>query len=190
MEATRLGKSNKNRKWLQNAYGTAAITALQDKPTICSGSTMGEQIAMETYLRAMVAESDETGVVLMGADQGFHNYLYYSNKLGNAQTIRKIVVFDQGSSFINNLGALRTQELSTWGNGKIVKSTTMKQGSSTTTGTKHEVYNWDGQISPVVHQYDRHKLLSEYFYKIKSVEYRNRWDKQMKQDGMQHKKNK
>ena len=81
---------------------------------------MGEQIALETYLRAMVSESDETGTKLMGADQGFHNYLYYTNKLANADTIRSIVVFDQGRGIINNLGAMRTKPLEEWGNGNIV----------------------------------------------------------------------
>lgn len=69
----------------------------QDKPTICSGATLGEQIALETYLRAMVNEFDETGIKLMGMDQGFHNYLYYSGKLQNALKIRSISVFDQGT---------------------------------------------------------------------------------------------
>jgi hypothetical protein len=72
-EATRLGKSTKNRNWLRNAYGDE----VSDKPTICSGSTMGEQIALETYLRALVNEWDETDIGMTGADQGFHNYLYY-----------------------------------------------------------------------------------------------------------------
>ena len=76
-DATRIGKSDKNRKWLTNAYGVKVIEAMEDKPTICSGATMGEQIAFETYLRAMVNEFDETEIRLMGADQGFHNYLYY-----------------------------------------------------------------------------------------------------------------
>lgn len=40
-EATRLGKSTKNRNWLKNAYGEEVLNALKDKPTICSGSTMG-----------------------------------------------------------------------------------------------------------------------------------------------------
>jgi hypothetical protein len=76
-EATRLGKSTKNKNWLRNAYGDEILNALQDKPTICSGSTMGEQIALETYLRALVNEWDETDIEMTGADQGFHNYLYY-----------------------------------------------------------------------------------------------------------------
>ena len=72
-EATRLGKSRKNRNWLQRGYGDAVVEALKDKPTICSGSTMGEQIAVETYLRAMVNEHDESHTRMTGSDQGFHN---------------------------------------------------------------------------------------------------------------------
>jgi hypothetical protein len=70
--------------------------ALREKPTICSGATLGEQVALEAYARAMSAEYDDTRVVLMGADQGFHNFLYYSGKLRYAQAIHDIVVFDQG----------------------------------------------------------------------------------------------
>ena len=66
-EATRLGKSKKNANWLRNAYGTTVLEALKDKPTICSGSTMGNQRAIETYLRAMVNEWDETDIAMTGA---------------------------------------------------------------------------------------------------------------------------
>lgn len=34
---------------------------------------MGEQVAVETYLRAMVNEHDECEVRMTGSDQGFHN---------------------------------------------------------------------------------------------------------------------
>jgi hypothetical protein len=163
--------SKKNRKWLTHAYGESVANALQDKPTICSGSTMGEQVAIETYLRAMVGESDETGVKLMGADQGFHNYLHYSNKLANAKTIRSILVQDQGSAIINNLGALRTKELEEWGNGKLVET-----GGNNGNVQSVRVLNWNGELSPVVHQFDRHKLLSTYWYKKKTSEYRAKWE--------------
>jgi hypothetical protein len=140
-DATRLGRSTKNMKWIKNGYGDATIDALKDKPTICSGSTMGEQIAIETYLRAMVNEHDECNVRMTGSDQGFHNYIYYSAKLTNADTIRKIVVWEQGRGIINNLGALRTQPLLDWG---------MYDPKT------HAVYQWDGVTkSPVVHQWDR-----------------------------------
>ena len=114
-------------------------------------------MALEAYLRAMVAEADETGTKLMGSDQGFHNYLYYSGKLSNSKNIRSITVFDQGWGIINNLGAMRTKPLDEWGNGKIM--------SRSEKGDSFTVWNWDGQISPVLHQFDRHKALSYFIYK-------------------------
>lgn len=156
VEATRLGLSKMNSKWLTNSYGSLVEQALKDKPIVCSGATMGEQVALDAYVKAVVAESDDTGVVLLGADQGFHNYLYYSHKLANAHAIHDIVVFDQGTGIVNNLGAMRTRALNTWGNGKLVSVSDDKKVTT--------VLNWDGTPSPVVHQYDRHKELQTYFY--------------------------
>jgi hypothetical protein len=64
--ATRLGISTKNRRWISVGYGERTMEAIKDKPTICSGSTMGERIAIETYLRAMVNEHDEANVRMTG----------------------------------------------------------------------------------------------------------------------------
>ena len=54
-DVVRIGTSNYNRKWLITAYGRDSVEPYFDKPVICSGSTMGHQIAIETYLRAMVS---------------------------------------------------------------------------------------------------------------------------------------
>ncbi|GKY95624.1 hypothetical protein MPSEU_000523700 [Mayamaea pseudoterrestris] len=147
-DATRLGKSRKNANWLRNGYGAGLLDALADKPTICSGSSMGEQVALETYLRALINEHDEGSVRMTGSDQGFHNYLYYSGKLLNAATISKLIVWEQGRGMINNLGALRTNTLTSWG---------VRDPDTTV------VYQWDGETpSPVVHQWDRDKDLHNY----------------------------
>ena len=106
----------------------------------------------------------------MGADQGFHNYLYYSGKLRNAKRIRSITVFDQGRGIVNNMGAMRTKDLSEWGNGNMVQ----EKGDQVT------VLNWDGKPSPVVHQFDRFKLLSEFVYKRKTKELQKEWKEQPK----------
>ena len=148
-EATRIGKSTKNRNWILRSYGQEVLNALSDKPTICSGSTMGEQLAIETYLRALINEWDETDIKMTGADQGFHNYLYYSGKLTNSvDTISKLVVWEQGKGIINNLGALRTKPFFEWG---------------FYDKEHHAVYNWDGTLSPVAHQWDRDKNLHNYY---------------------------
>ena len=165
-DATSLGKSKYNRRWLSLAYGDGVADAFYNKPTICSGSTMGEQASIESYLRAEVAESDESKTVIFGADQGFHNYLYYSNKMANSFAISKILVQDQGLGIVNNMGALRDKELSEWGNGKMVEKT----------DTAITIHNWDGTISPVVHQYDRHKPLSTWWHDHKYAEFKTQWN--------------
>jgi hypothetical protein len=53
---------------------------------------MGEQVAIESYLRGMVAQFTKTRCISKGCDQGFHNYLYYSGGLSNVQGIRDVVV--------------------------------------------------------------------------------------------------
>ena len=169
-DATSLGKSKYNRRWLILAYGERVADALSTKPTLCSGSTMGEQSAIDAYLRAEVAESDESKTVIFGADQGFHNYLYYSNKLSNAEAISNILVQDQGFGIVNNMGALRDKKLSEWGNGKIVETTKLAV----------TIYNWDGTVSPVVHQYDRHKELSKWWHKKRMMDFQKQW-KEMQQ---------
>jgi hypothetical protein len=176
VDATRLGRSASNRKWLQAAYGTYVATILADKPTVCSGATMGEQIALETYVRAIVAESDHTGTVLAGADQGFHNFLHYSHKLKNADAIDTIVVFDQGQGIVNNMGALRTKSLAEWGNGKIVRIQENPRESNPRKKKRYTVLNWDGTVSPVVHQFDRHPELSDYFFKVLGGQYMEEWN--------------
>jgi hypothetical protein len=164
-EATSLGKSTKNRNWILRSYGEQTLDALRNKPTICSGSTMGEQMAIETYLRAMVNEWDETDIKMTGADQGFHNYLYYSGKLANSANISKLVVWEQGKGIINNLGALRTKEFSEWG---FYNPDT------------HEVYNWDGTLSPVAHQWDRDKNLHTYYQQTRFSQWKRDFENTLK----------
>jgi len=168
-EATRIGKSTKNRNWILRAYGSQALQALSDKPTICSGSTMGEQKAVEVYLRALVNEWDETDIKMTGADQGFHNYLYYSGKLANSPNITKLVVWEQGKGIINNLGALRTKEFWEWG----LYNNQTKQ-----------IYNWDGTLSPVAHQWDRDKDLHTYYKYHRFKKWKEEFQKAKKQGNL------
>mmetsp|Transcript_10056 Transcript_10056/g.14113 ORF Transcript_10056/g.14113 Transcript_10056/m.14113 type:complete len:462 (+) Transcript_10056:19-1404(+) len=150
-EATRLGLSRKNKNWIQRGYGSEVLEALKNKPTICSGATMGEQVGMEMYLRAMVNEKDESPIRMTGADQGFHNYLYYSSKLAGATAIEKIVLWEQGLGVVNNLGALREISLEERG---ILNATTYEVYNNVREDTKQQ-----RSLSPVVHQWDRDKTL-------------------------------
>jgi len=184
-KASNIYQSNFNRRWLEGAYGKDNVSSYMDKTILCSGSTMGEQVALESYLRAMVVQFDNTSCKVKGCDQGFHNYLYYSSSLvqspallpssnptnhsspnnqantkyNKVKGIRKIKVFDQGKGIINNLGLLRSKPLREWG---VLNVTTM------------QVLEWDKSISPVAHQIDRDQELSRFIQK-KKREVANLW---------------
>lgn len=108
---------------------------------------MGERIAIESYLRAMVAQFDETQCMVKGCDQGFHNYLYHSKLLQRTKGVGKIVIYEQGKGIINNLGLLRTKPLRDWGLFDVESG---------------KVLNWNGSLSAVVHQFDRDDELNKY----------------------------
>ncbi len=141
-----------NSRWLKEAYGESEVQKFFDKPIICSGSTMGEQVAIESYLRGMVTQFDKTKCKLKGCDQGFHNYIYYSGGLSNVEGIRDVVVYEQGKGIINNLGVLRNKPLKEWG---LVEDETMK------------VLNWDKSVSAVAHQFDRDGDLNKHLKDIR-----------------------
>lgn len=145
-EANTIGGSTFNRNWLITAYGENNVKSYFSFPILCSGSTMGERIAIEAYLRAMVAQFDRTQCKAKGCDQGFHNYLYYSQSLLNMRGIEKVVVYEQGKGIINNLGLLRNKPLREWGIFDTVSG---------------NVLNWDGTVSPVAHQIDRDDELNK-----------------------------
>ena len=88
-------------------------------------------------------------------------YLYYSQKLSQAATIRRLIVWEQGRGMINNLGALREKTLEEWGNYDP---------------NMHQVYQWDGEtLSPVVHQWDRDNHLHKFLYVKEFARYSKEW---------------
>lgn len=152
--AINIGKSSFNARWIREAYGKESFDKIKAKTVICSGTTMGEQIAIESYLRAMVLQFDETHCILKGCDQGFHNYIHYFHVLENATGIQKTVTHEQGSatSAVNNLAALRDKPLKEHG----------------LWDPKRElILNWDGSTSAIVHQYDRDKAVNTVIKKRK-----------------------
>jgi len=169
-DAAKIGTSRFNRKWLVQAYGEKEVSPFFEEPIICSGSTIGNQDAIETYLRAMVAEYDATLCKSKGCDQGFHNYLYYSGKLGTkgnasgVEGISNVIVHEQGKGIINNVAALRDKSLSELG----------------LYDAKRElVLNWDGTTSAVAHQYDRDKE-ANIMVKGKKRQFSKKWKEAFK----------
>lgn len=144
-ESTNIQKSSFNRNWITQAYGVNTAEKIGKVPVICSGSTIGEQIAIESYLRAMVAQFDKTRCKSKGCDQGFHNALYYKKELEGLSGIDTIYTHKQGWSSVNNLGAMEpTKSVEEW---ELLN-------------TNKQIINWDKSITPVVHQFDRFKPLA------------------------------
>lgn len=144
--AKNIESSAYNKRWITASYGENAMKKLANRTVICSGGSIGDQVAMETYLRAMVKQWDDRRCKMKGCDQGYHNYLYYSGQLENAIGIKSVIVYKQGEGVFNNLGALR--------NSPLRKQGIIQEGTDL-------VLNWDGSISPVAHQFDRDKELGE-----------------------------
>jgi hypothetical protein len=82
----------------------------------------------------------------LGVDQAFHNYLLYSGALQQHLAVK---VFPQGEGPVNTLGGF-------YGESKILRASLAEwkilRGEE---GFKY-VYNWNGEISSVVHQLDRY----------------------------------
>lgn len=155
-EEFNLRTSTFNSRWIKHAYGEDGEAVL-DNTILCSGSTMGERDALDVYLRRMVAEFDRTNCRLMGCDQGFHNYLYYSGALAGLNTR----VHPQGRGAINNLGALRKTPLS----------------KRNILDDEKRVLNYDGSVSPVAHQFDRDDELRQIVNQRKK-EFLSDWKKE------------
>lgn len=111
---------------------------------------MGQIIALEPYFIAMVNEYDVTKASLKGSDQGFHNYLYYTDSLKRLEGIGEIVVFEQGKGIINNVGMFKRKPF---------------RELDGLLDDKYQVLNWDGDLSPLVHQYDRDPELKNHVKK-------------------------
>jgi len=142
--APNIGGSAYNSRWIRRAYGNDALKSVANKTVICSGSTIGDQVAIETYLRAMVKQFDDTKCKMVGCDQGLHNFVYYSGAISDVSGIRDIIVAQQGKGVVNNLAALRNSPLRDQG--------VLQNGTDL-------VLNWDGSVSAVAHQFDRDKEL-------------------------------
>lgn len=101
-----------------------------------------------------------------GIDQGFNNYLIHTGQLAKLIVLKK---YQQGEGPINSIGAFGSHKaiiqrsLTDW---KVLRGE----------GGQKSIYNWNGDISPVVHQADRYlgaelsPRLVDHFEILKKVE--------------------
>lgn len=149
-----------NYRWLKNIYGIKEAEMLGHNPVLCSGTTIGTKLSMIYYTRAMLYEGylclkrnperydGRRGHVCSGgADQGFHNYLFWNNLLVGATMVQN------AAGPVYTIGIFR---------GKPVRSLDFERSESgeiispSARGPQHPV--------PVIHQWDRHNDFLQYVF--------------------------
>eukprot|EP00934_Nitzschia_sp_Nitz4_P009341 Nitzschia sp. Nitz4//scaffold18_size181773//107993//109416//NITZ4_001925-RA/size181773-snap-gene-0.263-mRNA-1//1//CDS//3329540041//9331//frame0 len=129
-------------KLIEEWYGPGMIEAIGNQSVICSGVSVGGQVAMEQYLLLMIWDIDNLfGNTKGQGDQVHHNVIYYTGELGNQTGIDNVRVWQNFEGAVATLGYTYQQYY--------------------TTG--QDVLLPDGSLAPIVHQYDRIKGMKQWF---------------------------
>ena len=159
-EVVTLSNTAPNFRWMTNIYGYKVFGAFRYKTPLCSGTTIGTKSGLQDYTRAMILEGylclkrnpkkfvKKRGHVCSGgADQGFHNFLFWSKRLPMGAALKN------GDGPVYTVGMIR---------GKPARSLNFDQNhlgevvSPVQRGPECRV--------PVIHQWDRHNDLIKYVY--------------------------
>ncbi|KAK7253877.1 hypothetical protein SO694_00002816 [Aureococcus anophagefferens] len=123
-----------------------------DAPVHCSGSTLGSRDGARRYVAAMLDAFDEfacheSAFDAIQSDQGYHNYLFLSGRLG--ALVPNVTSVPQGFGAVNTIGALNGGDVPKERRGSLDGRWRLRHP------VQGFVTNWDGTRSAVVHQYDR-----------------------------------
>lgn len=122
-----------NRRWIQNLYGPGRLEVLAAKTVSCSGTVVGTREAILHYLKEMSEAITWRRRPLGPHDQGVHNHLLRSGRLG------QVTVVPNGHGRVLTMGGMK----------EVIRD----EGGW--------VLNADGSVPAVLHQYDRHRRLAE-----------------------------
>jgi len=147
-----------NGGWISGCYGKEGLQRVGANTVSCSGVSIGSRDAIVVYAHLISQQLDprvrygrnttETNkpCVSLGMDQGFHNWLVYSGQLDKYMDLK---IYQQGEGPVNTVGAFFPGErallkfnLKTWN---------VLRGEAPNLA----FHNWNGDISPVIHQADR-----------------------------------
>lgn len=129
-----LGDPTANRNWILAIFGEATLERIADKPVTCAGTVYGTVPTALAYLDAMVSTIVKQGGSI--ADQGIHNYVIHTG------LVPHVTFYDNDSGPVLTLVLEDTIRFDP--NGRVI--------------------NKEGQIPPVVHQYDRHWIIAKRYY--------------------------
>jgi hypothetical protein len=151
-----------NFRWLTNIYGYKKMNLIGKYPPLCSGTTIGTKVGMQLYLKAMLNQGylcvkknpqkyikNRGHICSGGADQGFHNFLFWNNRLPGA------VSLNNGAGPVFTIGIFR---------GKPVRSLNFERNKRGEVLSPLQRGSQD--TVPVIHQWDRHRDLVEHVYQM------------------------
>ncbi|CAL6334175.1 unnamed protein product [Bathycoccus prasinos] len=155
-----LRNTGPNFRWLTTVYGHKKFDQIKNNTPLCSGTTIGTKAGLKYYTMAMLLQGylclkrnarkfikNRGHVCSGGADQGFHNFLFWNRMLIGAVSIRN------GAGPVYTIGSFRGKPVKSLDfdrdmNGRVV--------SPSQRGAQYAV--------PIIHQWDRHKDLVKYVY--------------------------
>ena len=149
-----------NSGWIKACYGIEQLNKIGANPVICSGIVMGTRDALLAYTGLVIAhldskvrlgngtvKSDPNSCASLGMDQGLTNWLAYSGLLERYLSLKLV---PQGEGPVNTVGAFVNGQRS------MIKMDLKAWQVLTLNKRKLKVIrNWNGDISPCVHQADR-----------------------------------
>lgn len=137
----RIGACRSHRLWLSCQFGQSFLEQNVQKTAACSGTTFGDTASIRQYLDAMIATTMKARNLakISGGDQGIHNYLLIQNLL------KDIVVHRNRRGPVLTMGVMSETDFRTDSHGQVL--------------------NENGEIAPVLHQYDRIPSLKERYSK-------------------------
>lgn len=133
---------------IRDFFGPGMVDQIGNQTVLCSGVSMGGKVAMEQYLLMMTWHMDNVMGNRVGkGDQAHHNVLYYMGELANQMGIDLIQVWKNFRGAVANTGY-------------TYRLAGMK---------KADVLDVDGNVIPIVHQFDRSRTLNSYIKKKRNT---------------------
>jgi len=138
----RIGSCRWHRQWLSYQFGQPFIEQNAEKIPSCSGTTFGDTAGIRRYLQAMIATTMQARDLakISSGDQGIHNYVMIRNLL------KDMVVHENRRGPVLTMGVMSETDYKTDASGAVL--------------------NENGEVVPVLHQYDRIPSLKERLSKV------------------------
>mmetsp|Transcript_30122 Transcript_30122/g.32830 ORF Transcript_30122/g.32830 Transcript_30122/m.32830 type:complete len:453 (-) Transcript_30122:515-1873(-) len=156
-----INRCAQNIGYLVRCYSEEILRYIGFNDVSSSGVVIGARSAILAYSYLITTQIDPTNrnifntssptpqdndrCLYFGADQGFHNVLLYSHVFGKFFDIK---LFPQGEGPVNIVGGF-------FGDKKLLRAHLSEWKLMRGEAPFKYVYNWNGEISPVIHQLDR-----------------------------------